>query len=382
MKIKTAQNTIAITATTLFLAGATAAIAADSEMASVQQQVQQLLYQNQQLTKRIAEMDKAIRTEGAPEAANEEAAPTLSQYVSIGGAIEVEASWSEDFDAVSESSIDLVTAEFGLEAQVGKWATGAIAVEWDGDDDKLTVDEAFIVVGNEEQFPLTGQFGRYVVPFGVYEGGTLSDPLTKEVFETKEDAAMASLTVGDFCGNIYIYNGETNKDGGEDTIEHYGVSFGYERESDKFVVAAGIGYVNSVFDSDGLTDSFPDDMEAEYAGGLGVNGTFSMAGVSLFAEYITALDPVNGVEPSAWQLEANYAMEVAEHELVFAVAYSQTEELGGVFPESRVAGTVGIGLTDGLGLAIEYVHDKDYTQDKNGTDASADAFTVQLAYEF
>lgn len=307
---------------------------------------------------------------------------SLNEFLSVSGSIEVEAAYTEDFEGVSGSSIDLATAEFALEAQISEWGKGIMAIEWDNEEEKLNVDEAFILLGNENDFPLVGQFGRFIVPFGVYEGSTISDPLTKEAFETKEDAAMANLAIGDFYGNLYVFNGDTNEGGGSDNIEQFGINVGYELRNDNLVFGSGMGYVNSVFDSDGLTAGFPDSLESDYSGGLNIHAKLGIVGIGIFAEYITALDPVDGIEPSAIQLEATYVTEVTEREVFFSLGYSQTDELGGVLPESRLAATAGIELTDGLGLTAEYSHDEDYDMNDGGTGEGADTYIMQLAYDF
>ena len=323
----------------------------------------------------------------------------IGKYVSFGGTIEVGAGWSEDFDGVSSSSIDLATAEFAFEAQLSDWAMGVMAIEWDGDEDKISIDEAFINVGNMDEVPVYLQAGRYIVPFGIYEGNAISDPLTKEVFETKEDAVMVGFESNGFYANAYVFNGETNEGGGGDTIEHFGGNLGYHLNNDDMAFGTSVDLVNSVFDSDGLTDAFagsdgfmgddgimvegdPGSLESDYAAGLAVHAIFGMGGFGIIGEYITALDEVDGVEPKAWQVEGFYEMEIAGKGVIFSMGYSETDELGGVFPESRIAAVVGIGLLDELGLTVEYTHDEDYDSSEGGTDESADAVTVQLAYEF
>jgi len=152
------------------------------------------------------------------------------------------------------------------------------------------VDEAFIIIGNTQRFWLFGKFGRMIAPFGISTGDpvadvlTLDDPLTIEVFETKEDAILIGFefptppppplypttpattpppvrpllvnpffsgvsrhlgyrppppkppppptptlpapTQPPFTGGVYFYNGNTDHRGG-DHIEHIGATLGY-----------------------------------------------------------------------------------------------------------------------------------------------------------
>ena len=59
--------------------------------------------------------------------------------------------------------------------------------------DRLTVRQAWIMVGDITRYPLFVQTGRDVIPFGISTGDpvtdvlTIVDPLTVEVFETTED---------------------------------------------------------------------------------------------------------------------------------------------------------------------------------------------------
>jgi len=394
--MKKIYQTTALTAGMLCMLGGTSAIAGGaSDMETIKLQMQELIIQNQQLTKRIAGMEQELRiqdakiTEGAENVAlqaeldeGQDTSSMISKYVSFGGAIEVETGWSEDFDGVSSSSIDLATAEFAFEAQVSDWAKGVMAIEWDGDDDKLSIDEAFIFIGNTDEVPVFLQAGRYVVPFGIYEGNTISDPLTKEVFETKEDAILLGFESSGFYANAYVFNGETNEGGGNDTVEHFGGNLGYRLNNGDMAFGTSVDLISSVFDSDGLTDGFPDSMESDYTTGLAVHAIFGLAGFGIIGEYITALDEVEGIEPKAWQVEGFYEMDIAGKGVIFSLGYSGTNDLGGFLPESRIAAVVGVGLLDELGLTFEYTHDEDYDVNDGGSGESADAFTAQLAYEF
>lgn len=311
----------------------------------------------------------------------------VKEHVSFNGTIEIEARWNEDFAGSSESDIALATAEFGVEAKVTDWVVGTLALEWLDDEDKIDVDEAFITLGNSEKFPAAVKVGRYVVPFGTFAGNTISDPLTLEAFETKEDAIMVGFEHAGMHGGAYAFNGDTNEGEGDDTIEHFGAHLGYALKNDSFSFDFGGGYISSIIDSDGLSEVY--DMSADYVGGVAFQTKIGIAGFSLLGEYITAIDDYQPTEletaaskPSAYHVEAGYEVAIAEFPLLFTLAYSGTKELAGILQEGRLAVVAGIELSEGLSLSCEYTQDTDYEIAEGGTGAQADAFTVQLAYEF
>ncbi len=328
----------------------------------------------------------------------------IQEKLNLSGTIEVEFNVA-DSDEESSNKIELATADFGLEAALTNWATGTLNTTWNGDDDKFEVDEAFITLADEEVCPVSLQAGRFVVPFGAYEGEAPS-PLTNDIFETKEDAIMVGFNVAGFHIDAYTFNGDTNEGGGDPSVDKFGFAAGYDYESEGFAASFGLGYINSVMDSDALSEGlaeghgemadlgFPIDenkfgLNADYAGGLAANTIITVGPVALIGEYITLIDDYKlfpqskGIKPNAWQLEAVYTVEIAEKETIFALGYSKSEDLhGGIAPETRLAMGASVGLGEGVSVAAEYTIDEDYSVADGGTGDDATLFTLRLAYEF
>lgn len=314
----------------------------------------------------------------------EEAAAALQEHLTINGTIEVEASSREAFDGSKEEDISLATADFGIDAKLVDWAVGTLALTWDDEEDKVTVDEAFISLGATENIPVSLKAGRFYLPFGVFETAGVSDPLTLEAFETREDAVMVGFEKAGFTGGIYVFNGDTNEGGGEEKIEHFGLHGGYSLENDDLKLSTALGYLSSIVDSDTLAEEL--DPEADYVGGVAAQASISAFGFTLSGEYITAVDdyqPASGEDgkPAAYHLEAGYEVELGLP-LQFALSYSATKDLAPILPESRLAAVIGVTLTEGLGVKIEYSHDTDYDSADGGSGEEADAVTAQLSYEF
>src|SRR5207244_2676068 len=143
------------------------------------------------------------------------------------------------------------------------------------------------------------------------------------IFDTKEDYVMLGVTTGGFDASAYVYNGSTHR-GGKKRLEHYGASVGYGLKKDTMTLAAGFSMIDSVLDSDGLTEQFNKDpfvkaLESKYVPGIATHVKFGLGGFSLVAAYYTALDKLrltqqftlDGVEvrkdirirPAAWHVE-------------------------------------------------------------------------------
>jgi len=348
---------------------------------------------------------QVLATESPAEPAVEEEslATMINKYVTLFGVIEIEAFWGEDFEGATESTVELATAELGLAIQMCEWATGELNLEWDGDEDKITVADALITIGNTEKMPVVFTAGRSTVPFGSYETNMISDPLTLEIGEAGEDFLMVGVEKEGFHGSFYVFNGDTNEGGGEDNIEHFGATVGYTMENDTFSMDIGVDYINSLLDSDGLTDGMPDALESDYVGGIAAHVVAGFADFHLIGEVVVGLDDAvevstvdivdgagniigstdettNHGSPAAWNIEVGYTF--SDKDVCFALGIQGTKNLGGILPETRFVTSVGFGLTEGLSLSLQYAHDEDYDVADGGTGGSAENVTTLLAYEF
>jgi hypothetical protein len=189
-----------------------------------------------------------------------------------------------------------------------------------------------------------------------------------------------------------------NETGASDTIKGYGAMTGYKYEQDDISFSAGVSWTNNMADSDGaIADAFDEaglDSIQEYVSGLGAHIGAGFGPVSFIGEYVTALDnfstaeiafidPDSGAEPSAWNAEVAFTVELLNRETVFAIGYQHSDEAVAIgLPESRYIGAIGMEVLPATTLTLEYFYDKDYDLDDGGTGNNANVFTAQLAYEF
>ncbi len=165
------------------------------------------------LERRVKELEMAkIAQEDAVRSIIKSSVSTLgskiNEAVSMGGALEMIAGRSKDFNGVSKSSIGLNTAEFDFEIQANDWTTGSIVLEYvDGTNavfsttsgvdtsvDRINLDTAYVVIGDTQKFPAYVKTGRMILPFGTSTGVHRADvlsiesPMTIEVFESRKNA--------------------------------------------------------------------------------------------------------------------------------------------------------------------------------------------------
>src|SRR3989441_3049409 len=395
--------------------------AAPGDVEALKKMMQEVLKQNEELRKRVRDLENAVGKQpaAAPKEAVGEAPRDPSQSVAVepppgplkaarekiqlGGALEVEAGTRKDFDRVRSSDLALSTAEFDFEADVVDWAKAELSLQWDSANDKITVNEGLITFAKPTVLPVYLKTGRGVVPFGVSTGTTvaarfeesltITGPLTIEVFEAKEDYVLLGFRKFGFNAGAYVYNGTTDNRKRGKHLEHYGATVGYEMKTDLLSFDVGVDWIDSVFDTDGLTAAFAELQtrpKRAYTPGIALHGRLGMAGFSLIGEYDGAVNTVHftrsrrdvRVMPEAWQVELGYTTKIFRVRPFAAFNYSATAGLQGAFPQTRLLGTVGSWLSDNIRVALEYANEEDYPRIQGGTGRDSDAWILRLTYEW
>ena len=344
--------------------------------------------------------------------ANEDSGGADLSWLNIGGVVEVEASLSNDFEGIDSADVTLATVELAMEAAIHDMANAHIVLlHEDGGGTPINVDEATITIGNAERSPFSLVAGRTAVPFGNFTTHLVSDPLTLEMAETFESIVQVAFESDGFYGSVYGFNGEANE-ANEDHTAQFGGNLGYLLERASMSLDVGLSFINSMEDSDAITDAFAEDGDEDgspdmditrmesHIGGIGAYGILSFGGLTLIGEYVGANKAFaanelswngNGAQPIAWNAELAYTFDWRGREIVLATAYQGTDEaLALGLPKQRYLAGVSVGVYQNTSLSVEWFHDQDYGTDDtvdgdsstSGSGNHSNAATVQLAVEF
>ncbi|MCK5682153.1 LbtU family siderophore porin, partial [bacterium] len=247
----------------------------------------------------------------------------IGEHVKIGGLVEVEFGFSDDYEGNNESDIVLATVALDIDINLHKYIAAHILLLWEEDDtEPVDLDEGYIVLGNTEHFPLYLQVGKLYLPFGNFESHMISDPLTLELGETRETAAILGVDYKGLYASAYTFNGDIDESGDDNEIKCFGLAAGYAFENQNLGFDIGMGWINSVADSDTLGDFLPSQIE-DYVCGLTAHAIFTWQGLTLIGEYLGATDKFevnelefkqSGAEPKTWNIEIGYTFDLADHE--------------------------------------------------------------------
>jgi hypothetical protein len=338
---------------------------------------------NAELAERISQLEEKSGAEPG-------ALGKISERVTLSGTIEIEAGFeSFDSNGSDSSDISLATAELGIEAVPQDWISGFMLLSWDDDEDELIVDQAHVTLGNTDELPYYLSAGKLYIPFGVFETMMISDPITLDIGEIVDNAIQVGMEINGFQAAAYLYNGEVDEADDDDTISRFGFSLGYALEREEYTLNLGVDWTSNVLESGALSKAVGDAGDlVGYVHGLAAHAMAAFGPVCLIGEYVYVTDNIEIVgkdtikAPSAFALEAGYTFDVSGFETTLALGYQASRDAAGILPETKYLASVGVGITDNLGLALEYATAEDYSAALGTKDDDLDTLTIQLAFEF
>lgn len=304
----------------------------------------------------------------------------LGDKVVFAGLVEVAGSLGKDFNDDSYSDLVVKTVELGISAAINDKVEADIILLYEEDETELDVDVATLsfdkLVG-----PVDLLLGKQYLPFGRFETALVNDTLILELTETNKTAALFGLEQDGFYVGAYLFDGSVDR---ERNVENYGVTASFGQ--DNFNV--GFDYISALTESDNISDVVPGAAALESdEGAFSLSASLSAEALTFIAEYMTAIDDIEWVggfeaQPSAFQLEVDFAAKVSEQDYTFAFAIQETDDAGGWLPEQRLSLGASTEVYENVGLGVEYWRDTDYSEAKGGTDEKSNNIVVQLAVEF
>lgn len=296
----------------------------------------------------------------------------LTDRLSLTGLVETEAVYA-DTNGESSSDITLATLELGLEAQVNEWISAQLLLLYEEDGtDGIEVDEAFVTL-TPERLPLFVDMGRYTQPFGAFPSAMISDPLTLELGETKQQAGVnlgyADETV---LASLSAYKGDVQNTG-KDEINTLVAMTSFNGEEGDFRWDVGASWTNNIGDSDTLQEDYEE--TNDLVGGWSAYLAAGMGDFCLIAEYLGATEEFEdgertGKKPTAWNTELAWDM---PSPLSVAVRVGGADDYE---VEHHYGGTAAWELAENATIGLEYL------RITNNDDTDTDQVTMQLAAGF
>jgi len=277
-------------------------------VAAAQPDYEAMSSQIKNLRERIATLEKE---KAAPDEPFVLAA--LNKSITLGGLLELEAFWDKVEGGGETSDLQLATVELTADVEINENIAGHLTLLWEEEGtDNVEVDQAVIFLRHPVCFwshYVTFTGGKMYLPFGYYNSSFISDPLTLELGESNNTAAVFGYQ-GDLIKlQIGAFNGEVDtKD--DDQIDSWVASLELAPIEG---LTFGVSYLSDLAESNIELVQDKDLYRSSIAAG-GAFLTWQLGNINLMAEYVTALESftpevvsagedLTGKRPLAWNVE-------------------------------------------------------------------------------
>lgn len=308
------------------------------------------------------------------------------KILTISGALEVEANYTDTADLNATSDINGATAQINFNAAVSERVKGRVALlHEDGADPAVDIDEAYIEFNHPELAggTLKVTAGKAYLPFGAFASSMLSDPLTLNLGETNRNLILTGWENGRVAVQFGAYNGD------RDTTGHNVIDNGVAALSltPTEQISFGVSYLCDLAESNA---NLLADATSVYDNNVNAASAYlslKLAPVTINIEYLGALkefseellaDPtrapeLSGRQPRAWFAEVTFA---THDDWAVSGRYEKAKDFQDNL--ARYGATVSYGIDVNTTLSLEYLY-SDFARE---TEDTAQHVTVQLALEF
>jgi hypothetical protein len=286
------------------------------------------------------------------------------------------------------SDLVLATVEIGFDVDIAKHVKASLFFLYEEDATEFDVDQGIITIDGADVVPLYVDLGKMYIPFGRFESHFIRDPLTLELGETNESAAVGGFRNDWLELSLGVFNGDVDETGkgNSNHIDDYLASAVFtlpEKTVPNLDLTAGISGISNIADSDALQE----EATATIKNHIGGFNTFIIASLLdkyfFIAEYLGAIDDFKANElsfdggksyrPEVWTIEFAYGL---TDRLKFGVCYEGSNDCGDFLPKKQFGGVVGYDLFKHTYVALEYLYGKFENKD------TRHLMTTMLAIEF
>jgi len=364
--------------------------------------------------------------------------------ITIGGLANFDASWGSRtpigtfgwYSNKDSSDININNANLLIDAKINCWIKGHMNLAYLGDQDKgfpipldkvgvrlgdsrLSVDEAYVDIGNFSNTPFYGRIGKQYVGFGDYKRYPIIKPITQMLTQTRATAVtVGAVTDMGVYANVSGFNGPTEKIANAGfvgwgkagrNINNMTAKIGYSGSlhnigfSDtNFNIDAS--WIANMYDINSLSPIYNYGQIIPFGypntvGGLAFHGDLAFGAFCLWANYVQSLKNMKLATPTStilsskiWAADVNagYRFQTLGRESKINASYQFT---GGAdkypliipnmqLPKDRFQLGYDVDAWKYTNLGIAWAHDVNYSNDLLGLNKHSDQIVGRLSVQF
>ena len=256
--------------------------------------------------------------------------------------------------------LQLTDINFYTIANFNKWATAYIELDgrYNGPNtligEKIEFNQAYLLLGNLNKFPIYTFIGRKTVNFGRFTTFNIySKPLNNIVF--KKTATSLGIGYYDNGFNLVIsgINDSSNK------LKNYAINLQYNKEIGNILYSLGTGYRKLGEYKDTLSIiTIPGQQDNYSLNAWDINSLIKYKNFNILGEYIATFDSrniINATNIASWNIETAYNFPFINHNSKISIGYSVLKGYKDIYTKQYVVG-IQSEIVKNIWTGLEFSH--------------------------